>query len=221
MEFPRLAPRRRPPTHRAHLSPPGGARTPACEDCTRSLRAPAAPPGLGPGPDRLRPRALPPSLPRPCRGGVVARLRRLTRELERPGQHGRHGGGPGARARARVLPGSVVPSGRCAGLGPAKVGAPRRGEARRSSWAAASASTFKRLQALLPPTRNQAPYLAGDFTSLSLSSSVKWGDGNSHVGLLREWNDKLIRKEARVVKCAGGCEMRCGLWSQTPASIPY
>lgn len=52
---------------------------------------------------------------------VVARLRLLTRELERPGQHGRHGGGPGARAHARVLPGSVVPGGRCAGLAPGKV----------------------------------------------------------------------------------------------------
>lgn len=130
-------------------------------------------PGWDQAPTGFAPRALPPCLPKPCRGGVVARLRRLTRELERPGQHGRHGGGPGARARARVLPGSVVPSGRCGGLGPVKVGALRRGKARRSSCAAASTPTCKRLQALLPPTRSQAPYLAGDFTSLSLSSSVK------------------------------------------------
>lgn len=49
---------------------------------------------------------------------MVATLRLLTRELERPGQHCRHGGGPGARARAHVLSGNVVPRGRCAGLGP-------------------------------------------------------------------------------------------------------
>lgn len=86
-------------------------------------------PGWDQAPTGFAPRAWPPCLPKPCRGGVVARLRRLTRELERPGQHGRHGGGPGARARARVLPGSVVPSGRCGGLGPVKVGALRRGKA--------------------------------------------------------------------------------------------
>lgn len=74
-------------------------------------RAPAAESGLRPGPDRPRPQSL--ASPYSNTGGdrVVASMRLLTRQLERPGQHGRHGGGPGARARARVLPGSVVPSG--------------------------------------------------------------------------------------------------------------
>lgn len=87
-------------------------------------------PGWDQAPTGFAPRALPPCLPKPCRGGVVARLRRLTRELERPGQHGRHGGGPGARARARVLPGSVVPSGRCGGARTCKGGssATRQGQ---------------------------------------------------------------------------------------------
>lgn len=111
---PGLAPRPRSPTRPAPLTPaPGG--------CTARLRAPAAPPGLGPGRGRLHPQSLvssSPRLPEPGGGGVVSRLQRLTRELERPGQHCRHGGGPGARARARVLSGNVVPGGRCAGLGP-------------------------------------------------------------------------------------------------------
>lgn len=70
---------------------------------------------------RARPRPASPAepcLPKPGGGGVVSRLQLLTRELERSGQHCRHGGGPGARARARVPTGNVVPGGRCAAPGP-------------------------------------------------------------------------------------------------------
>lgn len=72
---------------------------------------------------------------------MVAGRRFLTRELERPGQHGRHGGGPAARARSHVLPGSVVRSRGARGQDLEKVGAGPRGRAGRWGRAAASAPT--------------------------------------------------------------------------------
>lgn len=113
----------RPPTRRAPPSPPAGAWTqPAGQHRLAAARLQLRA-CYSQAPSGFAPTASPPSLPRPGEGGVVARLLLLTRELERPGQHGRHGGGPSARARARVLPGSVVGSGRRVGPGPGKVAA--------------------------------------------------------------------------------------------------
>lgn len=189
LDSPRLAPRPRPPTGRAPLSPPGGDRPQPARGCTRSPRGSCS--------YAARPRPASPPEPRllvspgPAEAAVVARLRLLTGELERPGQHSRHGGGPDARARARVLPGRVVRSGRRAGPGPAKVGAARRRGAgeRRELRPPAPACTPLLALPLAAPSRT--PHLASPFPArVSLSCSAKRGNGNCPRGL--QWSRREI-----------------------------
>lgn len=111
---------------------------------------------------------------------MVAGLRFLTRELERPGQHGRHGGGPAARARSHVLPGSVVRSRGARGQDlerwePDREAGPGGGAGLRRPRPRGTPP------ALLRPLGDRP--LIGQVTSplgASLSSSVKWGNNTPH-----------------------------------------
>lgn len=109
---------------------------------------------------------------------MVARLRLLTGELERPGQHSRHGGGPDARARARVLPGRVVRSGRRAGPGPAKVGAARRRGAGGEAGAAAPGARVHTAAGSAPgrsePDPSPGKSLPRSSLTFLLSETGKW-----------------------------------------------
>lgn len=89
--------------------------------------APSRPPGAAALPANSQAPAAPASPRRPLFPGQASTAawspgcRLLTRELERPGQHCRHGGGPPCACARRVLPGSVVRCGPRVGLRAGKV----------------------------------------------------------------------------------------------------